>query len=78
MYKDNGGVTAARLEGVRHASGEWIGFVDGDDFIDPEMYERLLGNAEGWISYFLKTIRQKDLMQRQQNQKQENMLTIKR
>ena len=45
LYKDNGGVTAARLEGVRRASGEWIGFVDGDDIIDPEMYERLLGNA---------------------------------
>ena len=27
------------------AKGEWIGFVDGDDLIDEEMYERLLNNA---------------------------------
>ncbi len=45
LYKENGGVTSARLEGVRHASGEWIGFVDGDDEIEPDMYELLLKNA---------------------------------
>lgn len=45
IHKENGGVTSARLEGVRSARGEWIGFVDGDDAIDPDMYERLLKNA---------------------------------
>lgn len=45
IHKENGGVTSARLRGVQDATGEWIGFVDGDDFIEPEMYERLLGNA---------------------------------
>ena len=43
--KENGGVTSARLRGVSEASGEWIGFVDGDDFIEPQMYERLMQNA---------------------------------
>ncbi len=45
IHKENGGVTSARLRGVAEASGEWIGFVDGDDEIEPDMYERLLHNA---------------------------------
>ena len=44
--KSNAGVTKARLTGVAAAKGEWIGFVDGDDYIEPEMYEHLLNNAE--------------------------------
>ena len=46
VYKENGGVTSARLRGVAEASGEWIGFVDGDDYVEPQMFERLLENAE--------------------------------
>lgn len=46
IHKENGGVTSARLRGVEEASGDWIGFVDGDDEIEPEMYERLLANAK--------------------------------
>lgn len=45
IHQKNSGVTAARLNGVRQASGEWIGFVDGDDYIEPDMYERLYHNA---------------------------------
>lgn len=45
VFQENGGVTSARLHGVRKASGQWIGFVDGDDEIEPDMYERLLKNA---------------------------------
>ena len=45
IRQENGGVTSARLRGVREATGAWIGFVDGDDTIEPEMYERLLSNA---------------------------------
>lgn len=45
IHKENGGVTSARLRGVAEATGDWIGFVDGDDWIEPEMYEHLLGNA---------------------------------
>lgn len=44
-FQANGGVTSARLHGVREAFGQWIGFVDGDDEIEPDMYERLLKNA---------------------------------
>ena len=45
IHKENGGVTSARLRGVAEATGDWIGFVDGDDYIEPDMYERLMGNA---------------------------------
>ena len=45
IHTQNQGVTAARLTGVKHASGEWIGFVDGDDEIEPDMYEILMNNA---------------------------------
>lgn len=45
VFQENGGVMSARLHGVREASGQWIGFVDGDDEIEPDMYERLLKNA---------------------------------
>lgn len=42
IHKENGGVTSARLRGVAEAAGDWIGFVDGDDEIEPDMYARLL------------------------------------
>ena len=45
IHKENGGVTSARLRGLAEATGEWIGFVDGDDLIEPDMYARLLENA---------------------------------
>ena len=45
IHKENGGVTSARLRGLDEATGEWIGFVDGDDLIEPDMYARLLENA---------------------------------
>ncbi len=45
IHKENGGVTSARLRGVAEATGAWIGFVDGDDLIEPNMYEQLLENA---------------------------------
>lgn len=46
IHQENGGVTNARLNGVRHSTGEWIGFVDGDDEIESDMYEILLNNAK--------------------------------
>lgn len=45
VHKPNGGVSSARIEGIRRASGQWIGFADGDDFVEPEMFEHLLQNA---------------------------------
>lgn len=45
VHKKNGGVTSARILGIEKASGIYIGFVDGDDYIEPGMYELLLKNA---------------------------------
>ena len=46
IHQENSGVTSARMRGVSEASGKWIGFVDSDDEIEPDMYERLLTNAK--------------------------------
>ena len=41
IHKENKGTGAARNDGLRLAKGECIGFVDPDDWVKPEMYERL-------------------------------------
>ncbi|MBP3038600.1 glycosyltransferase [Bacillaceae bacterium Marseille-Q3522] len=41
IHSSHRGVSAARNIGVQCASGEYIGFVDGDDYVKPEMYEHL-------------------------------------
>lgn len=47
FHKENGGSSSARNLGISKARGEYIGFVDSDDFIEPQMYERLLAVALG-------------------------------
>lgn len=42
IHQENSGVSKARLTGINRASGDCIGFVDGDDRIDPDMYELLV------------------------------------
>ena len=42
VHQENRGVSAARNEGLRIAQGRYIGFVDPDDWIEPNMYETLL------------------------------------
>ena len=41
VHRQNGGLSAARNTGLDVCHGEYIGFVDSDDFIGPEMYEQL-------------------------------------
>lgn len=45
FHKENGGSSSARNLGISKARGDYIGFVDSDDYIEPEMYERLLSVA---------------------------------
>lgn len=42
IHRKNGGLSAARNTGLDVATGNYIGFVDSDDYIAPEMYEYLL------------------------------------
>lgn len=41
IHKKNGGISDARNAGLDIATGEYIGFVDGDDYIHPQMFEIL-------------------------------------
>lgn len=42
FHKENGGSSSARNVGIQQARGEYLGFVDSDDYVEPDMYERLL------------------------------------
>ena len=42
IHKKNGGLSDARNAGLDIAKGDYIGFVDSDDYIAPEMYEILI------------------------------------
>lgn len=42
IHKENGGVSSARNAGLAQAKGEWIGWVDPDDWVDEDMYAYLM------------------------------------
>ena len=46
MLEENHGPGYARDYGLRHSSGEWISFVDGDDYIYPDFYKELIKATE--------------------------------
>ena len=45
IHKSNGGLSSARNAGLDIATGDYIAFVDSDDWIEPDTYEHLLGAA---------------------------------
>ena len=45
FHKPNGGLSDARNYGIPYAVGEYIGFVDSDDYLDLTMYEKLYNRA---------------------------------
>lgn len=47
IHKENGGLSDARNAGLEIASGEYIGFVDSDDWIEPDMFEYLYNGMAG-------------------------------
>lgn len=46
VKKPNGGVSSARNAGLRRASGEWVTFVDADDWLDAGILEKALAQAQ--------------------------------
>ena len=46
ISKENGGQATARNVAIPLCTGEYIGFVDSDDYIEPEMYERMYQKAK--------------------------------
>lgn len=47
IHKANGGVSSARNAGLDAANGDYVAFVDSDDFIAPDMYEKLFHALSG-------------------------------
>jgi glycosyltransferase involved in cell wall biosynthesis len=45
IHKVNEGVVSARKAGLAVASGKYVGYVDGDDWIDRDMYHNMIDNA---------------------------------
>lgn len=50
IHQSNSGQGYARNAGLKIAQGEYVGFVDADDWIDPTMYEKLYTNAKYYNS----------------------------
>ncbi len=40
IHKENGGLPSARNDAIEIATGEWIAFVDSDDWLEPDIYEK--------------------------------------
>ena len=46
IHKENGGLSSARNAGIDVAKGEYLSFVDSDDWIEPDTYERMMAAAK--------------------------------
>ena len=46
IHKANGGLVSARKAGIKVATGEYVGYVDGDDWVGPGFYESLYHHIE--------------------------------
>ena len=45
LEKENGGLSSARNLALPYATGEYLGFVDSDDWVDPTMYQEMYDTA---------------------------------
>lgn len=42
IHKENEGLCAARNDGIKHATGDWVAFVDSDDWCELDYYEKFI------------------------------------
>ena len=54
IHKENGGLASARNAGMRVATGEYVFFLDSDDWIDPQTLEELLCVAKENVVDFVR------------------------
>ena len=65
IHKPNGGISSARNSGLDIARGEYVGFVDSDDYIAHDMYEKLYKAFEGTENVFVVKCKYKRISQSQ-------------
>lgn len=56
FHKENGGVSSARNVGLDNARGEWITFIDSDDFITEGYFDGVVGREEDLLFISCKTL----------------------
>lgn len=54
-HTENKGSVAARKQGLKMAEGSYIGFVDADDYVDPDLFSEMLHAAAGCEADFIHT-----------------------
>lgn len=49
IKQKNAGVSAARNTGIKYATGDWVHFIDSDDYIDVDYYEKMIAAAGNYL-----------------------------
>ena len=75
FIKENGGQGSARNFGLTKANGEYIGYVDSDDYVELDMYEKLYNKAKT-NNYDIVTCGNYNVSENYENKIVDNIVTI--